>query len=45
MLDIFDEFGPHFSLLVAIEIYNENKIISMKWEFDSSHVNQYYANF
>jgi hypothetical protein len=45
MLEIFDGFGPHLSSLAAMEIRHENKILSMKEEGDSSHVNQAYDKF
>jgi hypothetical protein len=45
MLEIFDGFGPHLSSLAAMEIRHDNKILAMKEEGDSSHVNQAYDKF
>ena len=45
MLEIFYVSGPHLLLLAVIEIRHENKILSIKEEGDSLHVNQAYDKF
>jgi hypothetical protein len=42
VLKIIDGFGPHVSSLDAMEIYESHKILLLKEEGDSSHVNQAY---
>ena len=44
-LEILDGFGPHVSSLEAMEIREKNKILCLKEEGDSSHVNQAYDKF
>jgi hypothetical protein len=41
-LKIIDGFGPHTSSEKAMQIYAEHKILLLKEEGDSSHVNQSY---
>jgi hypothetical protein len=40
MLEIFDGFGAHLLSLTAMQQRLDNKILSLKEEGDSSHVNQ-----
>ena len=40
MLEIFDGFGAHYSSLKAMKYRYDKKVLSMKEEGDSSHVNQ-----
>ena len=42
---MFDGFGPHTSSLSSMQIRFDNKILSLKEEGDSSHVNQAYDKF
>ena len=42
MLKVIDGSGPHTSSARAMEIYAEHKILLVKEEGDSSHVNQAY---
>ena len=45
MLEIIDGFGAHLGSLYALEICYNNKILCLKEEGDSSHVNQAYDKF
>jgi len=45
MLEIFDGFGAHLLSYNAMKICMDNKILSLKEEGDSSHVNQAYDKF
>ena len=45
VLEIFDGFGAHLLSLKALEFRWKNKILSLKEEADSSHVNQAYDKF
>jgi hypothetical protein len=45
MLEIFDGFGAHLASLPAMEQRFQSKILSLKEEGDSSHVNQAYDKF
>ena len=45
VLEVFDGFGSHTSGFRALEIRSNNKIISLKEEADSSHINQAYDKF
>ena len=45
VLEVFDGFGPHTSSLSSMQMRFDNKILSLKEEGDSSHVNQAYDNF
>jgi len=45
MLEIFDGFGAHLSSYMAMTMRFDNKILSLKEEGDSSHVNQAYDKF
>jgi hypothetical protein len=40
MLEIFDGFGSHLASLDALEHRLQNKILSLKEEAHSSHLNQ-----
>ena len=42
VLKIIDGFGPHVSSEAAMQIYYDKKIVLLKEEGDSSHVNQAY---
>ena len=42
VLKIVDGFGPHVSSETAMQIYADHKIVLLKEEGDSSHVNQSY---
>ena len=44
MVDILDGFGAHHNSYLAMAARHSNKIISVKEEGDSSHVNQAYDN-
>ena len=44
-LAVFDGFGSHLTGLRAMKVRDENKILSLKEEGDSSHVNQAYDRF
>ena len=44
-LEVFDGFGPHVSSYCAMKMRYESKILSLKEEADSSHVNQAYDRF
>uniref|UniRef100_A0A7S2XM23 Uncharacterized protein n=1 Tax=Attheya septentrionalis TaxID=420275 RepID=A0A7S2XM23_9STRA len=44
-LEVFDGFGPHVSSYEAMKLRYEAKILSLKEEGDSSHVNQSYDRF
>ena len=37
---MFDGFGPHTSSMSSMQMRFDNKILSLKEEGDSSHVNQ-----
>ena len=45
VLEVFDGFGPHTSSLSSMQMRFDNKIMSLKEEDDSSHVNQAYDKF
>ncbi len=45
VLEVFDGFGSHLTGLRAMKLRDENKILSLKEEGDSSHVNQAYDRF
>ena len=45
VIEIVDGFGPHTSSLYAMEEQRKNKIVMLKEEGDSSHVNQGYDKF
>ena len=45
VLEILDGFGPHVSSLEAMKIREDHKILVLKEEGDSSHVNQAYDKF
>jgi hypothetical protein len=45
MLEIFDGFGAHLLSFTAMQQRLDNKILSLKEEGDSSHVNQGYDKF
>jgi hypothetical protein len=45
MLEIFDGFGAHLASFPAMTQRFENKILALKEEGDSSHVNQAYDEF
>eukprot|EP00978_Attheya_sp_CCMP212_P031047 scaffold116016_cov35-Attheya_sp.AAC.2 len=45
VLEVFDGFGPHISSYKAMKDRYDNKILSLKEEGDSSHVNQAYDKF
>jgi hypothetical protein len=45
VLEVFDGFGPHVSSYCAMKMRYESKILSLKEEADSSHVNQAYDRF
>jgi hypothetical protein len=45
VLEVFDGFGSHTSGLRAMKIRHSSKILSLKEEGDSSHVNQAYDKF
>jgi hypothetical protein len=42
VVKIIDGFGPHTSSVKSMEIYESHKIMLLKEEGDSSHVNQSY---
>jgi hypothetical protein len=42
VVKIIDGYGPHVSSVRAMEIYQQHKILLLKEEGDSSHVNQSY---
>ena len=42
VLEILDGFGPHVSSLEAMKVREDHKILVLKEEGDSSHVNQAY---
>jgi hypothetical protein len=45
VLEVFDGFGPHVSSYEAMKMRYDAKILSLKEEGDSSHVNQAYDKF
>jgi hypothetical protein len=45
VLEVFDGFGPHVSSYKAMKQQYDNKILSLKEEGDTSHVNQAYDKF
>ena len=45
MLEIFDGFGAHLSSLNAMQFRYDNRVLSLKEEGFSSHVNQAYDKF
>ncbi len=45
VLEVFDGFGSHTSGFRALEVRMNRKILSLKEEADSSHVNQAYDKF
>jgi hypothetical protein len=40
VLEVFDGYGPHTMSLPAMQLRYDSKILSLKEEGDSSHVNQ-----
>jgi hypothetical protein len=44
-LEVFDGFGSHTSGFRALEIRSNRKILCLKEEADSSHINQAYDKF
>jgi hypothetical protein len=44
-IELFDGFGPHTSSYYAMKHRYDNKILCLKEEGDSSHVNQAYDKF
>lgn len=45
VLEIFDGFGAHLNSLEANQIRADNKVLSLKEEADTSHINQAYDKF
>jgi hypothetical protein len=45
VLEVFDGHGPHTMSLPAMQLRYDSKILSLKEEGDSSHVNQAYDKF
>jgi hypothetical protein len=45
VLEVFDGHGPHMMSLPAMQLCYDSKILSLKEEGDSSHVNQAYDKF
>jgi hypothetical protein len=45
VLEVFNGHGPHLMSLPAMQLCYDSKILSLKEEGDSSHVNQAYGKF